>query len=336
MNCSWSAAAALGRDWLGVTPAEGTTLFIDAEDDEQVIHKRLADILRHYGAKFADVKDRLHLVSLAGKDSALGFYSRDRSAIKPTQLYNHLLEMAGDLKPKIIGIASSADVFAGNEIDRLQVQQFIGLLTRLARWPKGSTVLIAHPSLTGISSDTGRQRHNAVAQLGKGQVLPEEHEATRRRAGRPAICARSCSRKIIMDRYRPASRSDTKTACSCRSLGATLNVEARREQISAVFMAILKRFNGDNRNCQCEHGRKLRADAVREGERGQGRLASKEDLAGAMRTLLEERVIMQEHLRQTLKPRTIGWSTTPIRRGGAGAILTVNSGADACPTGANA
>ncbi len=66
----------------------------------------------------------------------------------------------------MIGIASAANVFAGNENDRAQVQQFVGLLTRLAMAARGTVQLISHPSLTCITSDTGlsgsTQWHNAV------------------------------------------------------------------------------------------------------------------------------------------------------------------------------
>ena len=46
-------------------------------------------------------------------------------------------------------------MFAGNEIDRSQVRQFIGLLRRLAIVANGSVVLLSHPSLTGINTGTG-------------------------------------------------------------------------------------------------------------------------------------------------------------------------------------
>jgi RecA-family ATPase len=72
-----------------------------------------------------------------------------------------LLEAAGDIKPKMIAIASSADVFAGNEIDRSQVRQFVSLLTRIAIAANGTVALIGHPSLTGISSGTGLSGNTA-------------------------------------------------------------------------------------------------------------------------------------------------------------------------------
>jgi len=101
--------------------------------------------------------------------------------ITPTPLYHQLLEAAGDIKPIMIGIASSANVYAGSEIDRSQVQQFVGLLTRMAIVATGSVVLISHPSLTGITTDTGlsgtTQWHNAVrARMYLKSVKPESGE----------------------------------------------------------------------------------------------------------------------------------------------------------------
>jgi RecA-family ATPase len=161
-----SVATVLHREWLGTVPQQGPAIFIDAEDPIGVIHKRLADILRHYEARFADVKDNLHLVSLAGKDAVLATFSRMSNRIEATPLYKRLLEMAGDIKPKTIGIASSADVFAGSEVDRSQVQQFVAMLTRVAMRIEGSLVLISHPSLTGMASGSGisgsTQWHNSV------------------------------------------------------------------------------------------------------------------------------------------------------------------------------
>ena len=98
---------------------------MDAEDDENEIHIRLGSVLKHYNASFADaIKGGFHLVSLAGEmRSSLQLAVSGK--IEPTPLYNQLLQAAGDLKPKMIGIASAANIFAGNENDRSQVQQFV-------------------------------------------------------------------------------------------------------------------------------------------------------------------------------------------------------------------
>ena len=139
---------------------------IDAEDDRDEIHRRLAAVARHYDVNFEYlIKGGLHLISLAGDDAVLASATKN-GKVQPTLRYQQLREAAGDIKPKMIGIASSANVFAGEENIRPQVQQFIGLLTKIAIVANGSVVLVSHPSLTGINTDTGLSGttawHNSV------------------------------------------------------------------------------------------------------------------------------------------------------------------------------
>ena len=155
-----------GTDWFDAPVKRGPALILDAEDDEKVVHKRLYDILKHHELAFADVRRDLHVASLAGKDAVLATFDRKSGKMAPTELYDALLEMVGDLKPVVTGIAASADVFAGDEIDRSQVRQFIALLTRVAQTAGGAVVLISHPSLSGINSGSGLSGstawHNSV------------------------------------------------------------------------------------------------------------------------------------------------------------------------------
>src|SRR5262249_26065711 len=121
---------------------------------------------RHYGVTFADlIKGGLHLISFFGRDSILATLSRN-GKMEPTSLFKQLLEAASDIKPVMISIAASANVFARSEIDRSQVQQFISLLTRIPILANGSLSLISHPSRAGIKDDSGEsgttQWHNAV------------------------------------------------------------------------------------------------------------------------------------------------------------------------------
>lgn len=160
------AAHALGRDCLQSIAAQGPAFFIDAEDETSVIHRRLAAVKDHYGVTFSELaRGGLNLFPLAGKDPLLAAPAKG-GVILPTNLYNQILKLAVELKPQTIVVASSANVYAGSEIDRPQVTQFINLLTRLAIASNGSVVLISHPSLTGITTETGlsgsTQWHNAV------------------------------------------------------------------------------------------------------------------------------------------------------------------------------
>jgi RecA-family ATPase len=161
-----SAAHVLGRDWLGTMPELGPAIFVDAEDEVNVIHRRLAAVARHYGVTFAKlIKDGLHIMSLVGRDAVLATVSRS-GKVEATALYKQLVQAAGDIQPKSVTIASCANVFTGDENNRTQVTQFVGMLTHVAIVANGSVSLIGHPSLTGINSDTGlsgtTQWHNAV------------------------------------------------------------------------------------------------------------------------------------------------------------------------------
>ena len=207
----------LARDWLLSVPEPGSSIFMDAEDTEAEIHIRLGDILKYYGLTYAEaVKGGFHLLSFAGKDAVLATASRN-GKVEPTALsIRKLLQAAGDIKPKMIGIASAANVFAGNESDRAQVQQFVGLLTRIAIFSNGSVKLVTHPSLTGIASDTGlsgsTQWHNAVrARCYLKSIKPESGE-------QPEDDLRELVfKKINMGRCLVASSCDTGMACSCRA-----------------------------------------------------------------------------------------------------------------------
>jgi RecA-family ATPase len=160
------AAHVTAGPWLNFMPEPGSAFFIDAEDEERVIHRRLGAITQHCGIKFKDLIDRgLRILSLAGEDAVMAAANRN-GVVEPTKLYHRILEEASDIKPRQIVIASAANVFAGSEIDRAQVTQFVGLLTKIAIRTDGSVVLISHPSLTGIANASGisgsTQWHNAV------------------------------------------------------------------------------------------------------------------------------------------------------------------------------
>jgi RecA-family ATPase len=178
-------AHVLGKDWLGSLPEPGGAFYFGCEDDEPELRIRFHGIAAHYGTTFEELHaNGLHFKSLAGDDAILGVPDRN-GIIKPTALYDQLYEQAGDLKPKHIGLDTSADVFAGNEIDRAQVRQFIGLLRRLAIVANGCVVLLSHPSLTGINTGTGISGstawHNSVRArmyMTAHQIEPSEQPET--------------------------------------------------------------------------------------------------------------------------------------------------------------
>jgi RecA-family ATPase len=157
-------AHCLDRDWFGQLAEPGPVIYLNAEDDDRELHFRLEAIRAHLGIAFAALKD-LHLVPLAGEDALLGVPDRS-GIIRPTPLFERLLRTAARIKPVLIALDTAADMFGGNENDRSQVRQFIGLLRRLAITGNAAVLLASHPSLSGINSDSGLSGstgwHNSV------------------------------------------------------------------------------------------------------------------------------------------------------------------------------
>jgi hypothetical protein len=119
--------------------------------------------------------------------------SYERTAVKPPPRVTDAALYQAAVKPKMIGIASSANVYAGSEIDRSQVQQFISLLTRLAIVANGTRDLLSYPSLEGIKSDTGQY---AMAQRGPAEAHPAAPNQTPRPSAAHSDRRRSSHRPL--------------------------------------------------------------------------------------------------------------------------------------------
>jgi RecA-family ATPase len=146
------AARALARDWIGLMPEPGRTLILSAEDDRDEMHRRLDDVRKLHGVRMTDFAD-MRLIDLVGEDCILGALMKGQ--ILPTPMYHALDAYMGDFKPSLVALDVLADMFSGDENDRPQARQFIGLLKKLAREHDCAFLLLAHPSLTGINSGTG-------------------------------------------------------------------------------------------------------------------------------------------------------------------------------------
>jgi RecA-family ATPase len=148
------AAIALGRDWLGALPEPGPVLGLFCEDDEHELHRRLDKIVEHYGESHAELAKNFNATSRVGEDAVMAAPNRN-GIIEPTALFDQFREAACDIKPRLIIVDNSADVFAGNENDRAQVRQFVTLLRSIAVDANAGLILTSHPSLGGINSGTG-------------------------------------------------------------------------------------------------------------------------------------------------------------------------------------
>jgi len=149
-----AAATATGRFWMGLGLEEtGPCLFLSAEDDDDELHRRMDDIGKAMGSTWGDLSG-LNLLSLAGQDALLATLQRG-GALKETPLFKALDAAVTQHQPRLVVLDTLADMFPGNENDRAQARQFVGMLRGLAIRHECAVILLSHPSLTGLNSGTG-------------------------------------------------------------------------------------------------------------------------------------------------------------------------------------
>jgi len=149
LACQLCAAMNLNKEWLGRPVVPGRTLYLSAEDDRDELHRRFEAVARHYGASTADL-DNVEFLDYTDADAILGAKNVVGS-IAETKAYRRLKANIEDRRPTLLIVDTLADTFGGDEIVRAQVGQFISLLRRLPT----TTLLLAHPSLSGMASGSG-------------------------------------------------------------------------------------------------------------------------------------------------------------------------------------
>ena len=276
-----------GGDWLGGLPEPGPAIYFGAEDDSDELHRRLTAITDFYGIKFADLSaGGLHLLSFAGDDAVLAVPDRG-GKIVPTPLFERLLEAATKIKPKHIGIDASADSFAGNEIDRSQVRQFVGLMRKLAIAANGSVVLLAHPSLTGISSGTGLSGSTAWHNSVRARMLLK---SPARDSGDEQSGSDLRELSFLKNNYGPLAESMVlrfRNGLFLREAGqSALEKLARDQKIDETFLDILGKLIKQNRPVSpSAHAPSNYAPKVFAGH-PEGKAYSKRDYQAALERLL--------------------------------------------------
>lgn len=276
-----AVAIAAARDWIQQMPAHGSAVYVGAEDDPHELQRRLTAIARHYHVTFAELADRLFISSLAGRDAVLGV--ADRSGIvRATPLFTQLLEHVRKVRPMLIALDTAADMFAGNENDRGQVRQFIGLLRALAIAGGSAVLLASHPSRTGVSDESGLSGstawHNSVrSRLYLKNATTEEGGDTGLRI-----------LEMKKSNYGPvtkeiALRWDAGVFKPVESIKSAIDRAAFEAEHERVFLAILARYTASGRNVTDKPGRSYApAEFVKEPE---GALIGAPKLDAAMRRL---------------------------------------------------
>lgn len=142
----------LGKDWMGLNTIAGPAVYLSGEDDLDEVHRRLSAIAAHERVSLADLAN-LVILPLAGSDAVLATPDHNRGGVmRPTERFHELRATVQSIQPKLLVLDTLADVFSGNEIDRLQARSFVAILTKLAIEFRLAVLVLSHPSVAGMQS----------------------------------------------------------------------------------------------------------------------------------------------------------------------------------------
>jgi RecA-family ATPase len=149
------AAATVARmNWIGRPVTSGPCLYISAEDDHDELWRRFATIVEQAGEDLTAL-DRLEVVPMAGEDALLVAPEGKSNILKRTPLFGSVEARIAAAAPVLVILDTLADLFGGEENQRAQVRQFVGMLRGLAIRYRTTVLLLAHPSLSGMASGSG-------------------------------------------------------------------------------------------------------------------------------------------------------------------------------------
>ncbi|KKB80407.1 hypothetical protein VW35_04180 [Devosia soli] len=146
--------------WIGREVAQGPCLYLSAEDDLDELHRRIATIAERTGVPLSGLDD-FHIAPLAGEDALLAAPTPGSNVLVATSLFSAVEQEIARLQPVLMILDTLADLFGGDENQRAQARQFIGLLRGWAIKYHMSVILLAHPSLSGMASGTGSSGNTA-------------------------------------------------------------------------------------------------------------------------------------------------------------------------------
>ncbi|MBI3700577.1 MAG: AAA family ATPase [Afipia sp.] len=161
------ALAAGLHDWIGgVLEAEGPVIVFSAEEKLKEMHRRTGDVVASRGFSFKNLEVGLRFVC-DEEDSVLGAVDRN-GVVQPTMPLLRLEKTVAVIKPALVIIENAADVYGGNEVDRVNVTRFMRkLLGGLTTSCDSAVMLIQHPSVSGLNDGSGRSGSTAWNNAGR-------------------------------------------------------------------------------------------------------------------------------------------------------------------------
>lgn len=145
-----ATCVAIGRPFLGRRAVQSKVMLFLCEDSEDELNLRQRAINTALGITMADVNDVLRISSRKYMDNLLCSWDRSTGVMKRSPLWQQLRDDAVSWGATLLVVDTIADTFAGSEIDRSQVRQYVqACLGKLAQDIGGAVLALGHPSKAG-------------------------------------------------------------------------------------------------------------------------------------------------------------------------------------------
>jgi len=153
-------AVAEGEPFLGIDTMKMPVLSVMCEDDADEVKRRQLKINESRGVdEFGDGPENLVLWPRVGSDNVLVTWpngGNDEPGAFYEQLCNKVAAVKGDDDSVLVILDTAADMFGGNENERRTVNTFLKTyLGSIVINYNATVILLAHPSLSGLSSGSG-------------------------------------------------------------------------------------------------------------------------------------------------------------------------------------
>jgi RecA-family ATPase len=252
LSLQLACSTVLARAWLGCQPEPGPVIYLGAEDEEDELGLRLHEIAAHYDEPFSElIENGLHASSYAGQDMTLARFGDD-GEIEPTPLFQALWGRAQILRPVMIILDTLSDIFAGDENNRAQVSEFVGLLRNLAMTANCAVIVNAHPSQSGSNSGTS----GSTAWHGKVRGRLHLRAPNKEEGGLTDPDLRVLEfKKVQYGPLAPKVLLRYQNGVFVPEMpGGSHDPKVTEEQAEQTFMALLARFTREGRNVTDKKG----------------------------------------------------------------------------------
>lgn len=147
-------ASRYGATWMGERPLGWKSVGLFAEDDEEELIRRLRRVCTGMDIDFGKVASSITVLAGVGMDTTVAYYA-ETGELCITPLMDGLIAKVREEGASLLVLDYAAAIFAGNELDRLQVSDFMRRLNAIARDNGIAILLLGHPSMEGMKGGRG-------------------------------------------------------------------------------------------------------------------------------------------------------------------------------------